>query len=94
MQSALAAGLPLATIQQLILNNPQLISAAGAVGTATPTTPPSLLHPRVTFRVQIQNLLNNTRINNYSGVITSQLFGRPTRYQAGRSITLSVNSQF
>jgi hypothetical protein len=94
MQSALAAGLPLATIQQLIMNNPNLIAAAGTAAPTTPTTPPSLLHPRVTFRVQIQNLLNNTRINNYGGVITSPLFGRPTSYGAGRSIQLSLNTQF
>ena len=93
IQSALQAGLPLGTIQQLILANPGLVAGAPATATA-PTAPPSLLHPRVTFRVQISNLLNNTRVNNYSGVLTSPLFGRPTSWGAGRSIQLSLNSQF
>ena len=94
IQSALQAGLPLGTIQQLILANPGLVGATGTGTPTTPTAPPTLLHPRVTFRVQIQNLLNNTRINGYSGVITSPLFGRPTGYGAGRSIQLSLNTQF
>ena len=94
IQSALQAGLPLGTIQQLILANPGLVGTAGTGIPTTPTAPPTLLHPRVTFRVQIQNLLNNTRINGYSGVITSDFFGRPTSYGAGRSIQLSLNTQF
>lgn len=93
IQSALNAGLSLASIQQL-LSQPGIINAAGAQGTASPTAPPSLLHPRMTFTVNVQNLLNNTRVYGYSGVITSPLFGRPTGYQAGRSITLSLNTQF
>jgi hypothetical protein len=84
----------LGTIQQLIIANPGLVGATSTGPPITPTAPPTLLHPRVTFRVQIQNLLNNTRINGYSGVITSDFFGRPTSYGAGRSIQLSLNTQF
>jgi len=93
IQSALSAGLSLASIQQL-LSQPGIINLGGAQGTATPTAPPSLLHPRMTITVNVQNLLNNTRVNGYSGVITSPLFGRPTGYGPGRSITLSLNTQF
>lgn len=93
IQSALAAGLQLGQIQQLILANPNLVAGAPATATA-PTAPPSLLHPRMTFRVQISNLLNNTRVNNYGSVLTSPLFGRPTSWGQGRSIQLSLNTQF
>ena len=92
IQSALNAGIPLAMIEQLILAQPNLIGSTSA--SSTPIEPPSLLHPRVTFRVSVQNLLNNTRVNGYSGVITSPLFGKPTGYGSGRSITLSLNTQF
>jgi hypothetical protein len=44
--------------------------------------------------VRVDNVLNNTRINGYSGVITSPLFGRPTGYGAGRQIMLSLNTRF
>ena len=95
IQSALNAGLPLSAIQQLITSissQPGIVLAGGAAGPAT--APPSLAHPRFTFSTSIQNLLNNTRINGYSGVITSPLFGRPTGFGAGRTIQLSVNTSF
>jgi hypothetical protein len=94
IQSALQAGLNLATIQQLIIANPGLVLGTGIAAPTSPTAPPSLLHPRVTFRVNVQNLLNNTRVGNYSGVITSSFFGGPSSYQQGRSIQLSLNTQF
>jgi hypothetical protein len=94
IQSALQAGIPLAMIQQLILAQPNLIAATGAAAPVSPQAPPSLLRPRLTFRVQVQNLLNNTRVNGYSGVITSPLYGMATSFGAGRSITFGVNTQF
>jgi hypothetical protein len=94
IQSALQAGIPLATIQQLILAQPNLIAGPGAAAPTSPQTPPTLLHPRVTFRVQVQNLLNNTRVNGYSGVITSPLFGKATGFGPGRTITFGMNTQF
>jgi len=93
IQSALQAGISLATIQQLIIAQPNLIGAPGAAP-VSPQAPPSLLHPRMTFRVQVQNLLNNTRVNGYSGVITSPLYGMATSFGAGRTITFGVNTQF
>src|SRR5262249_10282868 len=98
VQSALAAGLPIQAIQQIISQasaNPGLL--AGVVGTGTPTTaqkPPSLTHPRVYITVNVQNLLNHTRINGYSGVITSPLFGKPTSFSQGRSVYFTINEQF
>ena len=95
IQSALAAGINPANIQSLIASiSAQPGGLIGNTGTGTPSTPPSLLHPRITFRVNVNNLFNNTRVNNYSGVLTSQLFGKPTAYGAGRTIQFSLNSQF
>jgi hypothetical protein len=94
IQSALNAGLSLANIQQLLLSNPGLIANAPTGAPAAPVAPPSLTRPRLNFRVSVQNLLNNTRVNGYSGVITSPLFGRPTGYGPGRTIQLGVQSSF
>jgi hypothetical protein len=92
MQSALAAGIPLASIPQLLAaigNQPGLVGVAG-----TPQEPPTLLHPRFTFGVQVNNLLNNTKINGYGGVIGSPFFGKPTGFSGGRTLRLSLNSNF
>jgi hypothetical protein len=95
VQSAMAAGLPPAAIQQLIASvsaQPGLLN--GNLGGASSTTPPTLMHPNTTLSVNVNNLLNNSRINSVSGVITSQFFGQPTNYQPGRSISLSLSSRF
>jgi len=100
VQSALAAGIPMASIQQLITTasaNPALLASITGTGTGTATPaqkPPSLMHPRVYITVNVQNLLNHTRVNGYSGVITSPLFGKPTGFGAGRSIYFTINEQF
>jgi len=93
IQSALSAGLPPAMIQQLLSS---MASQPGAIagGAASAASQPTLTRPQLTFTVSASNLLNNTRVNGYSGVITSPLFGRPTSYGAGRSITLSLSSRF
>jgi hypothetical protein len=93
IQSALSAGLPPAMIQQLLSSMAAQPGLAGAAPTA-PTAQPTLLNPQLTFTVRVDNVLNNTRINGYSGVITSPLFGRPTGYGAGRQIMLSLNTRF
>jgi hypothetical protein len=93
IQSALAAGIPLGTIQQILISQPNLV-IGNPNAPAAPTTPPSLLNPLITFNVQVSNLLNNTRVNGYSGVITSPLFGRATGWGQGRSITLSLQTRF
>jgi len=96
IQSAMAAGLPAAAIQQLIAQvsaQPGLL--AGRLDAPTTTTQqPSLMHPQTNLNVTVNNLLNNSRMTGYSGVITSPLFGQPTSYQPGRSISLSLNSRF
>jgi hypothetical protein len=95
IQSAMAAGLPPAAIQQLIASvsaQPGLLN--GNLGGASSTTPPTLMHPNTTLSVNVNNLLNNSRISSVSGVITSQFFGQPTNYQPGRSISLSLSSRF
>jgi hypothetical protein len=48
----------------------------------------------MTFRVQVQNLLNHANPNSYSGVLTSPFFGKAQSWSAGRAITLSLNSNF
>ena len=93
LQSALNAGLPPQAIQQLLSSitaQPGIV----ATGPVAPVAQPTLANPQFTFNVSVQNLLNNTRINGYSGVLTSPLFGRPTSYMAGRTIMLSLNSRF
>jgi len=42
------------------------------------------------FTVQVRNLLNNTQLRGYSGVITSPLFGKPTGVAPGRTMTLGL----
>jgi Carboxypeptidase regulatory-like domain len=94
LQSALAAGLPIAAIEQLLASISVQQGIIQNPGAAAPTAPPTLLHPQVTLSVNVQNLFNNTRVNGYFGVITSPLFGRPTGYGPGRSISLSLNTRF
>jgi hypothetical protein len=67
---------------------------AGLSTSSTPTAQPTLLHPQTTLNVSVNNLLNNSRMNGYSGVITSPLFGQPTSYQPGRDIRFTLNSRF
>jgi len=96
IQSATQAGLPASAIQQLIAQvslQPGLLASAGA-GSTSSTKPPTLLHPQTTLNVRISNLLNHPQSYGYSGVITSQLFGKSTGFQAGRTIALTLNSRF
>ena len=92
----MAAGLPAAAIQQLIVQvsaQPGLLAGRLDAPT-TPTKQPTLLHPQTTLNVSVNNLLNNSRMTGYSGVITSPLFGQPTGYQPGRDIRFTLNSRF
>ncbi len=50
--------------------------------------------PKLSFNANAQNLLNNTRITGYSGVLTSPLFGKPIGAAAGRTIILGLNLSF
>jgi len=98
-QSAQAAGLPPAAIQQLLQQaaaQPGLLNLAAlnAPANSSTTKPPSLLHPQTTLNVRAANLFNNAQSVGYSGVITSPLFGQSTGYQPGRSFILTLNTRF
>jgi len=72
-----------------VVNGPQgplLIPAGGGFGGFGAPSP----GPRLTFAAQVRNLLNNTQLRGYSGVITSPLFGKPTGVAPGRTMTLGL----
>jgi len=46
------------------------------------------------FNVSANNLLNNTQLRGYSGVLTSPLYGKPTGAAAGRTIILGLGLTF
>ena len=50
--------------------------------------------PSVRFRIRVSNLLNANQVRGYSGVLSSPLFGLPTGYLRGRTVRLSVQTDF
>jgi len=49
----------------------------------------------MTFNINVSNLLNNTQLRGYSGVLTSPLFGKPIGGTAsGRQITAGLGFTF
>ncbi len=50
--------------------------------------------PTMTFSANVNNLLNNTQLQNYNGTLTSSNFGRATRAQNGRTINLGLRFNF
>ena len=50
--------------------------------------------PSVRFHIRASNLLNTTRVRGYSGVLSSPLFGLPTGYLPGRTVRLSIQTNF
>ena len=42
--------------------------------------------PTMTFRINVQNLLNNVQYNNFSGTMTSSFFGRANNARNPRQI--------
>jgi hypothetical protein len=48
----------------------------------------------VTFQFQIQNLLNNTQLNGYSGTMTSSFFGKSSSAQRPRQIEAGLRFNF
>jgi hypothetical protein len=50
--------------------------------------------PRLQFNASANNLLNNTQLQGYSGVLTSPLFGKPTSAGPGRSVTVGLGLLF
>ena len=49
---------------------------------------------RMTIRAEINNLLNKTNYQGYSGVRTSRFFGLPTRARDPRTVSMSVRFDF
>jgi hypothetical protein len=49
---------------------------------------------RARLQVRVNNLLNRSQARAYSGVLTSPLFGQPTGFTGGRTITLSMDLDF
>jgi hypothetical protein len=49
---------------------------------------------RMTLTATINNLLNKVNFQDYSGVMTSSFFGKPTRARAARSVQLSLRFNF
>jgi len=50
--------------------------------------------PKLQFTVSVNNLLNNTQLRGYSGVMTSPLFGKPTGAAAGRMVMVGLGLIF
>jgi hypothetical protein len=50
--------------------------------------------PKLQFNVSANNLLNNTQLRSYSGVLTSPLFGKPTSAAGGRTVMVGLGLLF
>ena len=48
----------------------------------------------VTFQMQIQNLLNHTQLNGYSGTMTSSFFGRANNARQPRQVEVGLRFNF
>jgi hypothetical protein len=74
---------------------PQMIVGGPGGPTVIPQGPTSSAPgPKLAFNVNANNLLNNTRVTGYSGVLTSPLFGKPIGAAAGRTVMLGLNLSF
>ena len=56
--------------------------------------PLGAVNPTMTFQANINNLLNNTQLGSYSGVLTSPFFGKAQNARPGRSIELQLRLSF
>jgi len=74
---------------QLIVGGPggPAVISQGPAGSSAPG-------PKLSFNVNVNNLLNSTRLTGYSGVLTSPLFGKPTGASAGRTVMLGLILSF
>jgi len=63
--------------------------AGDSAGFASPSP-----EQRVRLQARFNNLLNHSQPRAYSGVLTSPLFGQPTGYSGGRTVSLSMNLDF
>lgn len=50
--------------------------------------------PSLRFQARVNNVLNHTQPRRYGSVVTSPLFGLPTGYTSGRTVTLSTSLEF
>jgi len=50
--------------------------------------------PTITFQAQVQNLLNHTQLNGYSGTMTSPFFGRANNARNPRQIEVGMRLNF
>jgi hypothetical protein len=74
---------------------PQIFgSAAGVIGIPQGSSTNSRPEPKLQFTVSATNLLNNTQLRGYSGVMTSPLFGKPTGAAAGRMVMAGLGLTF
>ena len=48
----------------------------------------------ITFNIQVQNLLNNTQLNPYSGTMTSPFFGKASSARNPRQIETGLRFNF
>ena len=48
----------------------------------------------MTFRIQVQNVLNNQQLNSYSGVMTSPFFGRANSARNPRQVEAGLRFNF
>jgi hypothetical protein len=87
--NASSAGAPNPAAGQMIIGGPggPTIIPQGPTGPSTPG-------PKMTFNVNVQNLLNNTQNRGYFGVLGSPMFGKSTGAAAGRTITMGLGLTF
>jgi hypothetical protein len=93
-----AAGTPPVLIQRF--GEPQVVVLNGSpaiIGAPPPPPggPGAAPVPKMTFNISVNNLLNNTQLRGYSGVLTSPLFGKPIGGTAqGRQVTAGLGFTF
>jgi hypothetical protein len=73
---------------------PQVVGGPGGPTVIPQSSGNPATGPRLQFNVSANNLLNNTQLRGYSGVLTSPLFGKPTGAAAGRSVTAGLGILF
>jgi hypothetical protein len=73
---------------------PQVVGGPGGPTVIPQSSGSPTQGPRLQFNVSANNLLNNTQLQGYSGVMTSPLFGKPTGAAPGRSVTAGLGILF
>jgi len=69
-------------------------SAVGVIGVPQASSGNGKPLPKLQLTVSATNLLNNTQLRGYSGVMTSPLFGKPTGAAAGRTVMAGLGLTF